>query len=80
MQNQRLLYSETKRARLGSVNKENNLKQFNDSLITDSLPFSNDSLPFTKRTPELRYDYDSNTRMTVRVNKNITDDILPKHS
>ncbi len=37
MQNQRLLYSESKRARAGSINKENNIKLFNDSFGIDSL-------------------------------------------
>lgn len=33
MHNQRLLYSETKKPRVGSINKENNIRLFNDSFI-----------------------------------------------
>lgn len=62
MQNQRLLYSESKRVRAGSINKENNNKLFNDSLIGDSFELNK------KLSPELRFDYDNNPRIA---NKNI---------
>jgi hypothetical protein len=69
MQNQRLLYSESKRVRAGSINKENNIKIFNDSLIGDSLELNK------KHSPELRFDYDNNTRIANRNIKTVSEEL-----